>query len=173
MIIPQSRLRKGSFCIFWKIWRLAQSDGFRFVKEGWMLVRGTPKNAFFEFFLREVSTTPPPALPIYPAGGDPSPSAPGRPTHHRQQLRPCPNARQTTPRTDTHARMLDTLHRLHSIPDRPCRDDRTGCGALDCLRNVSDRARPKGQKNKTYKYVIMLRAQLDKNVNIRYNIGTT
>jgi hypothetical protein len=62
---------------------------------------------------------------------------------------------------------------LHSIPDRPRRDDRTGCGALDCLRNVSDRARPNGQKSKTYKYVIMLRAQLDKNVNIRYNIGTT
>lgn len=29
------------------------------------------------------------------------------------------------------------------------------------------------KKIKTYKYVIMLRVQLDKNVNIRYNIGTT
>lgn len=33
------------------------------------------KNAFFEFFLREVSTTRPPALSIYPRGGDPSPPA--------------------------------------------------------------------------------------------------
>ena len=36
------------------------------------------KNAFFEFFLREVSTTPPPARPIYPRGGDPSPAHPDR-----------------------------------------------------------------------------------------------
>jgi hypothetical protein len=76
-------------------------------------------------------------------------SAPGRSAHHRQQGRPC------------------------QMQGRPRRDDRTGCGALDCLRNVSDRARPNGQKNKTYKYVVMLRAQLDKNVNIRYNIGIT
>lgn len=33
------------------------------------------------------SPTPPPAPPVYPAGGDPSPIAPGRPTHHRQQGR--------------------------------------------------------------------------------------
>ena len=31
------------------------------------------ENAFFEFFLRKASTTPPPARPIYPRGGDPSP----------------------------------------------------------------------------------------------------
>lgn len=37
------------------------------------MARGTQKNAFFEFFLRDVSTTPPPALPVYPASGDPSP----------------------------------------------------------------------------------------------------
>lgn len=41
-------------------------------------------------------------------------------------------------RHDTHARTLDTLHRLHSIPDRPRLDDRTGCGVLDCLCNVSE-----------------------------------
>nr|DAO34738.1 MAG TPA: hypothetical protein [Caudoviricetes sp.] len=44
---------------------------------------------------------------------------------------------------------------------------------LEGVRRVSDRARPNGQKLKTYKYVIALRVQLDKNVNIRYNIGTT
>lgn len=124
------------------------------------------ENAFFEFFLREVSTTPPPARPIYPRGGDPSPSAPGTATHHRRQGRPR-HAPTHTPKRWTRCTGL------HSIPDSPRRDDRTGCGALDCLRNVSDRARPNGQKSKTYKYVIMLRAQLDKNVNIRYNIGTT
>lgn len=65
-----------------------------------------PENAFFEFFLREVSTAPPQALPIYPAGG----SLP-HPAH---------------------------TERLHSIPDRPRLDDRTGCGVLDCLCNVSE-----------------------------------
>jgi hypothetical protein len=48
-----------------------------------VLATRTPKNAFFEFFLREVSTTPPPARPIYPRGGDPSPSAPGTMAHDR------------------------------------------------------------------------------------------
>ena len=38
-------------------------------KRGWV----GEESAFFEFFLREVSTAPPPALPIYPRGGDPSP----------------------------------------------------------------------------------------------------
>ena len=33
-------------------------------KRGWVGKR----NAFFEFFLRKVSTTPPPALPVYPTG---------------------------------------------------------------------------------------------------------
>jgi hypothetical protein len=47
------------------------------------------ENAFFEFFLLEVSTAPPPALPIYPRGGDPSPSAPGQTAQNRQQRRPC------------------------------------------------------------------------------------
>lgn len=44
-----------------------------FCEDGVGMVRGTPENAFFEFFLREVSTTRPPALSIYPRGGDPSP----------------------------------------------------------------------------------------------------
>lgn len=77
------------------------------------------ENAFFEFFLREVSTTPPPARPIYPRGGDPSPSAPGQTAQHRQQGRPC--QMQGRPR---HAPTHTPGHwtrctGLHSIPDRP------------------------------------------------------
>lgn len=83
-----------------------------------------------------------------------------------------PDARQTTPRTDTHSQTLGTLHRS-ALDTRPPRGgDRTGGGCW-MVGSVSDRARPNGQKIKTYKYVIMLRVQLDKNVNIRYNIGTT
>nr|DAT70997.1 MAG TPA: hypothetical protein [Caudoviricetes sp.] len=44
------------------------------------------------------------AAAIYPAGGDPSPSAPGQTAQHRQQGRPCKARR-------THARTLYTLHR--------------------------------------------------------------
>ena len=93
--------------------------------------RVSRESAFFEFFLREVSTTPPPARPIYPRGGDPSPSAPGRTAHDRQQRRPC--QMQGRPRhAPTHTPGCWTrCTGLHSIPDRPRWDDRTGCGALE------------------------------------------
>lgn len=69
------------------------------------------------------------AAAIYPAGGDPSPSAPGQAAQHRQQGRPCPNAKQTDrsrTRTCTHARTLARCTGLHSIPDSPRGIDRTG-----------------------------------------------
>lgn len=48
------------------------------------------ENAFFEFFLREVSTAPPPGSPHIPRRWRPKHhSAPGRPAHHGQQGRPC------------------------------------------------------------------------------------
>lgn len=58
LIIAQSRLRKGPFCIFWNFWRLAQLDGFWFVKKGWVLVRGTPKTPFL-FWSEETGLTAP------------------------------------------------------------------------------------------------------------------
>jgi hypothetical protein len=58
-------------------------------KRGWV----GEENAFFEFFLREVSTAPPTARPIYPRGGDPGPSAPGQTAQRRQQGKPCQTAR--------------------------------------------------------------------------------
>lgn len=113
------------------------------------------------------------AAAIYPAGGDPS--APAHPdglhiTGSRAgRARTRADKYQGIPPPKRWTRCTG----LHSIPDRPRRDDRTGCGALDCLRNVSDRARPNGQNNKTYKHVVALRVQLDNNVNIRYTITTT
>ena len=140
-------------------------------KRGWVGKR----NAFFEFFLREVSTTPPPALPVCPSGGYPSPQrtrtdytaqaaaqAVPEPGRGKYQGRPCPQQAAH----GTHARTLDTLR-------RSALDTRQAAPGLYGVRRVSDRARQNGQKIKTYKYVIMLRMQLDKNVNIRYNIGTT
>lgn len=60
------------------------------------------------------------AAAICPAGGDPSP---------QRTRNDCTAqaARQTTPRTSTHARTLDTLHR----------EIRTAAG-LDCLHSVSE-----------------------------------
>lgn len=94
----------------------------------------TPENAFFEFFLREVSTTPPPARPIYPAGGDPCPlqrtrngytaqaaaQAVPEPGRDKYQGRPC--KAQRTPERWTRCTGP------HSIPDRPRRVDRNGGG---------------------------------------------
>lgn len=76
-----------------------------------MLATRTPKNAFFEFFLRRLSTTQPPALPVYPAGGDPSPQRTRTSYTSQAAAQTVQDAGQTTPRTDTHARTLDTLHR--------------------------------------------------------------
>ena len=66
------------------------------------------------------------AAATYPAGGDPSPSAPGQTAQHGQQGRPC--QMQGRPR---HAPTHTPGHwtrctGLHSIPDRPRRADRTG-----------------------------------------------
>lgn len=61
---------------------------------------------------------------------------------------------------------------LHPIPDRPRLDDRTGCGALDCLRNVSDRARPNGQNYCKQKYLFFMCKPLDKRNKIVYNIDS-
>lgn len=72
------------------------------------------ENAFFEFFLREVLTTPPPARPIYPRGGDPSPQRTRTDCTAQAAAQTVPDASQTAhskPRTDTHAQTLDTLHR--------------------------------------------------------------
>lgn len=91
-------------------------------KRGWV----GRESAFFEFFLREVSTTPPPALPVYPAGGPLRPSAPGTPAHHRQQVRPCQmQGRPRHAQTRTPGRWTRCTG-LHSIPDRPRGADSTG-----------------------------------------------
>lgn len=61
------------------------------------------------------------AAAVYPAGGDPSPSAPGQTAQHRQQGKPR-HAPAHTPGRWTRCTSL------HSIPDRPRRADRTGGG---------------------------------------------
>ena len=77
-------------------------------KRGWV----GEENAFFEFFLREVSTAPPTARPIYPRGGDPGPSTPGQTAQRRQQRRP------------------------YQMQGRPHRDDLDGGGTLEGVERV-------------------------------------
>lgn len=76
---------------------------------------GGRKNAFFEFFLRRLSTTPTPGSPHMPQRWRPQPNAPGTTAHDRQQGRPCQNQGGQVPgqtmQDTTHAQTLDTLHR--------------------------------------------------------------
>ena len=91
--IAQIRPGEGSFFIFWKIWRLAQSDGVWFVRMRWV---------FFIFSVVERLTGLGWAAAVYPAGVLLHPSAPGTPAHHRQQGRPC--QMQGKPRKARHTR---------------------------------------------------------------------
>ena len=94
-----------------------------------MLARGTPKTPFLNFFYGDYRP-PNPRRSLYtPPVETPAPSAPGRPTHHRQQRRPC--KMQGKPRhapTHTPGRWTRCTG-LHSIPDRPRGGDRYGGGA--------------------------------------------
>lgn len=98
----------------------------------------TSKNAFFEFFLRKVSTTPPPAHPIYPRGGEPSTPAHPDGLHSTGSITDRARCKADHTRQGTHARTLDTLHR--SALDtryRTRRSDRARAG-LEGLRSVSE-----------------------------------
>lgn len=84
-------------------------------KRGWVGCDTNPENAFFEFFQRRLSTCPTPGAPCIPLGWRPQPPAhPDRLHSTGSSAGRARYARQTAhnrPRTDTHARTLDTLHR--------------------------------------------------------------
>ena len=84
----------GLFVFFRNFWILAQSDGFRFVKVGWV---------FFIFSVVTGLTVWGRAAAICPAGAPLHPSAPGQTAQHRQQGRPCQNQGGASTRAD-HAR---------------------------------------------------------------------
>lgn len=129
------------FCIFRKIWRLAQSDMFRFVKVGWVLVMKVP----FLFWSEEMGlTTPTPGAACIPRRWRPQPPAhpdrlhsTGSRADHaktragKYQDRPC-----KAQRTGAHARTPDTLHL--SAPDtRQGAAGRSGrCRGLDCMQSL-------------------------------------
>lgn len=93
---------------------------------------------FYVARMDEVFTHPTTGAPHIPRRCTPAQSAPGRTAHGRQQRRPC--QMQGRPRhapTHTPGRRTRCTG-LYQIPDRPRLDDRTGCGVLDYLYNVSE-----------------------------------
>lgn len=132
LIIAQSRLRKGPFCIFWNFWRLAQSDRFRFVKVGWVLAMKAP----FLFWSEETGLTcPTPGAPCIPRRRPPaSSSTHGTPAHHRQQGRPC--QMQGRPCKARHAR-TDAAPSAHDTRQAtPGRSGRRRWRACACMLRV-------------------------------------
>lgn len=119
-------------------------------KRGWV----GSKNAFFEFFLRRLSTTQPPALPVYPAGGDHSPQRTRNDCTRQAKAQGVPDAEQSMQYTAHTPGRWTRCTGLHSIPDRPRRDNRTGRGALDCLRIVSETVQIWTQRSGSKIYLI-------------------
>nr|DAH46202.1 MAG TPA: hypothetical protein [Caudoviricetes sp.] len=77
------------------------------------------------FFYGDYRPTTPPALPVYPAGGDP-----GHPVH--------PDGLHTTGHAPTHTPGRWTrCTGLHSIPDKPRLVDQDGGGTGECAIPLS------------------------------------
>lgn len=91
----------------------------RFVQErgGGAFATQPLKPPFLFWSAMATLTTAPPALPVCPAGGYPSPQRPRTDCKAQAAAQTVPDARQTArsrPHTGTHARTLDTLHRSAS-----------------------------------------------------------
>lgn len=143
-----------------------------FCEEGVGVGKRNTENAFFEFFLRRLSTHPTPGAPYIPRRWRPQP-----PAHPGRLRRTGSRAGRAKTRAGKYQgrpppKRWTRCTGLHQILDRPRRDDRTGCGALDCLRNVSDRARPNGQNYCKQKYLFFMCKPLDKRNKIVYNIDS-
>lgn len=102
------------------------------------------KRLFLIFFYGDYRPAPPPALPVYPAGGDPSP---------RSTRNGCTRqaAGQTTPRTDTHAQKLDTLHRS-ALDTRQAAPGRSGRRRRWKVGSVSETVQKRTIQNLKNKY---------------------
>ena len=130
-------------------------------KRGWVAFDTTFENAFFEFFLCEMSTTAPPARPLYPSGGDPSPQRTRTDYTAQAAAQAVPDARQTMTRTGTHARMLDTLHRS-ALDTRQAAPGRSGRRrGLGCLCSVSGKVYNFGRYIYTHLYLYFLSKSID------------
>ncbi len=101
-------------------------------KRGWV----SRETAFFEFFLREVSTTPPPAPPVYPTGDPCQPQRTRTDCTLQAAAQGAPELEQTTQGTTRAPGRWTRCTGLHSIQDRPCRVDRNGGGVLGVSETV-------------------------------------
>ena len=125
-------------------------------KEGVVNRHHFNKNAFFDFFLRRLSTRPTPGASCIPRRWRPLPT-PAHPERLSSTGSSAGRARYT--RADKYQCIPQPgrwtrCTGLHSIPDRPRRDNRTGRGALDCLRIVSETVQIWTQRSGSKKYLI-------------------
>lgn len=142
--------------------------GWVLICEGGVGVGGTSpeKRLFFEKFYRG-HDPPHPRRSLYtPPGGDPSPSAPGTATHHRQQGRPCQmQGKQRHAPTHTPGRWTRCTG-LHSIQDRSHLLRVLEGG--QCVRNCADLDAAQQRIKANTKKCAMLRVQLDANTKKCY-----
>ena len=100
---------------------------------------------FYVARMDEVFTHPTPGAPCIPRRWRPQPQRTRTDCTAQAAGQAVPDARQTTPGTDTHARTLDTLHRsaLDARQTAPGRSERRrvlGCGACPKLCRFGHRA---------------------------------
>lgn len=72
------------------------------------------------------SPSPPPALPVYPAGGDPSPQRTRNDGTRQAAGQTMPKPGRANTRADRPPKSWTRCTGLHSMPDRPRGIDRTG-----------------------------------------------
>lgn len=123
---------------------MAIGVGVIYAEKRWRVSR---ESAFFEFFLREVSTTPPPARPIYPRGGDPGPITPGRTAQRRQQRRPR-KERHTRPDAGHAAPVCTRYQTSHAGQIVTAR----ALEGAECVRNCADTDTRAKRQNRIYFY---------------------
>lgn len=119
-----------------------------------MLARWAPKNAFFEFFLREVLTTPPPGSPHIPQRWRPQPPARPERLHNTGLAKTRAGKYQGRPCTSTHARTLGTLHPSALDTRQTARGRSYRRRALEGGWNVSETVQIWTQRSGSKKYLI-------------------
>lgn len=93
---------------------------------------------FYVARMDEVFTHPTPGAPYIPRRWRPQPQRTRTACTSQAARQAAPDAGQTTQGTTHTPKRWTRCTGLHSIPDRPRLDDRTGCGVLDYLYNVSE-----------------------------------
>lgn len=118
------------------------------------------------------SPTPPPALPVYPAGGDPIPQRTRNDCTRQAAGQAVPKPGQTTQGTAHTPGRWTRYTGLHSILDRPRGADQDGGGRWTACATCPIGHAPNGQNYCKQKYSFFMCKPLDKRNKIVYNIDS-